>query len=313
MVISVANKRALKGNPKLKYVDCNFCGEDNTRFLFKLNVTGNNVVECMNCGLIYVNPQNDRRFYHRLYSSSKYFKNPVGTHIGYLDYLEEKEIHMMNAERRLKSIEVYTNGSRILDIGCATGFFLDVARRKGWDTYGVELSEWASEHAKKGLELNVFCGELKEARFDDNFFDVVTLYGTIEHILDPMAEFLEVERILKPGGLIIVSTEDVDCFLSHLQGKKYAAFKREEHTYFFKKKMVFRMLEKAGFKVIKARDEGTLMPADYLLKRLREFSDIPFAPTILDFAEYTTKKLHLSHKIINLKYGYINIYAQKEG
>ena len=291
-------------------VSCNLCGSGDTRFLFKLGNSESDVVECVECGLIYVNSRNDEKFYHKLYSSN-YFKNPVGTHMGYLDYLGEKNIHVMNAERRLSLIEKYKQGGKILDVGSATGFFMDVARSRGWEAYGVEISEYACDHAKNKLGLNVFCGELRDAGFKDGLFDVVVMYGTVDHLLDPLGDLHEACRVLKPGGLFVVSIEDLDCFLARLQGRSYTPFKREEHTFFFRKKVMFKMLEKAGFKVVNACDDGIPLPIAYIINRLREYSGMPFASTILDILEYASKKLKLSNMIVNLKYGHINIYAEK--
>lgn len=139
------------------------------------------------------------------------------------------------------------------------------------------------------------------------------LYGTIEHMMNPLEELSVVNRVVKPGGLIVVSTEVVDCFLANLQGRYYPAFRREEHTYFFKKDVMIKMLNKAGFRVIEVRDEGTLMPVKYLIRRLREYESIPFVTSILDVLEYLVNRLHLDNRMINLRYGYLNFYAKKIG
>jgi 2-polyprenyl-3-methyl-5-hydroxy-6-metoxy-1,4-benzoquinol methylase len=102
------------------------------------------------------------------------------------------------------------NGN-ILDIGCGCGFYLWTLKQYGWNVHGVDISKKATDFAieKYGLS-NIYNGELEQRSYPYLFFDVVTLNHTIEHMPDPVSKVKEIFRITKPGGLVSVTTPNVD-------------------------------------------------------------------------------------------------------
>jgi 2-polyprenyl-3-methyl-5-hydroxy-6-metoxy-1,4-benzoquinol methylase len=99
---------------------------------------------------------------------------------------------------RLEVIEKYVRGRRLLDIGCAAGFFLELASERGWQAEGVDVSEYATEYGKN-LGLKIFTGTLIEASFPDQYFDAVTMWDCLMHMPDPYGTMVEINRILKRG------------------------------------------------------------------------------------------------------------------
>jgi SAM-dependent methyltransferase len=103
---------------------------------------------------------------------------------------------------RLKGV---VSGGRILDIGCAVGYFLSTffIGDKGWEAHGVELAPQSAERAAaRGIRMRQ--GTLKSAVYPDAFFDVVTILDTFYYFTDPLPEIKEIERILKPGGILAI-------------------------------------------------------------------------------------------------------------
>ena len=135
---------------------------------------------------------------------------------GYNEYLAEKKSIKATFKRRLDIVEKFIEPGTLLDVGCAMGFLLDLARDQGWTVEGVELSEYACLHAVEELHLPVLHGTLHDAEFDGGKFDAVTLFDVIEHFPNPRKEIREVARVLRPGGIFAVTTPDVGSLVARL-------------------------------------------------------------------------------------------------
>ncbi|MGC8787731.1 MAG: methyltransferase domain-containing protein, partial [Anaerolineae bacterium] len=191
----------------LEYVHCNLCGADDTELVAE--VEGFHIVRCRQCGLVYVNPRYREDFLQQLYTAEYYDHDGIRNgqaFFGYEDYIADEENIKITFAKRLRTIERFANKGRLLDVGCATGFFLDLARAKGWEVVGSEVSEFAARYAREKLGLEVRLGALKELHFEAEAFDVVTMWDVIEHVADPMGDLLEVWRILRADGLLSLIT-----------------------------------------------------------------------------------------------------------
>jgi ubiquinone/menaquinone biosynthesis C-methylase UbiE len=149
----------------------------------------------------------------------------------------------------LEKIEKYQKNGRLLDIGSAVGFFLEVAKENGWDAFGVDISEWASNYARE-RGLNVFMGDLLEATFSDEYFDVITMWAVVSNLQDPYNILIEAHRILKKDGLIVIQTGNINSILAKLQGVNWGPLTPEGHLYYFSPKTLRKMLELTGFKIV---------------------------------------------------------------
>lgn len=145
------------------------------------------------------------------------------------------------------TFEPYRKTNRLLDVGCGAGSLLHAARRAGWDAEGVEVSRPAAEHVRaQGFE--VFCGELKEARYPEGRFDVVTASEILEHLDDPQSLLEEAARVLRPGGLFWATTPHGRGLSARVLGLKWSTVSPPEHLQLFSLAGVRRMLKRAGFR-----------------------------------------------------------------
>ncbi|MEE9118704.1 MAG: class I SAM-dependent methyltransferase [Calditrichia bacterium] len=205
-------------------------------------------MRCVKCGLVYRNPRppEDELLSH--FASDEV----SGQHKKAVWY--DAKIKLF--EKNLRKIEKLSSKGRLLDVGCGYGTFLKMAADMGWRVSGVELSSSACKYASETLGLNIFKGTLKNARFQDNYFDVVTLWGVLELLNNPSDELLEINRILKSGGLLVFRTRNVTFHLNvHLMFDNLARRLKIKPTVFqlygFSAKTATRMLEKTGFNSIK--------------------------------------------------------------
>lgn len=255
----------------MEHVKCNLCGKDDTKLLFTLY--GLNVVKCKGCSLEYVNPRLSDEELQKIYNEN-YYDNPDfyseedGKHYGYDHYFQDKDNIQLNFVKRISRIGKLMPGKgKFLDVGCAAGFVLDLARKDGWEVYGVDLSAEAIEYGKNELGLNVQQKILSEAGFEDEFFDVVTILDVIEHLPDPRNEIKEMAKVLKKDGLLVVTTPNVGSLVPKIIGKHWLEYKRvREHIYFFSNKTLRKMLEGEGFKVVRTETTGRVFELHKLLE-----------------------------------------------
>jgi ubiquinone/menaquinone biosynthesis C-methylase UbiE len=231
------------------HVKCNLCGQDDTEIVQKAEEPYT-VVKCRSCGLVYTNPQPDRDFLEEHYQR-EYYKEWVEKQM-------KKRIPMW--KRRLKDLLRYKTGGRLLDVGFGAGTFLNLAKEKGFDVCGTEISEYACQYVRENFGIEVFKGTLEEASFPANHFDVVTVWHTLEHLPDPKATLKEIHRILNEDGLLVVAVPSLDNFITRIlyflaKGKRLKMFSigaKELHLWHFSIQSLARLLNETGFIILDA-------------------------------------------------------------
>lgn len=292
-----------------EYVACNLCEQNNSKPFYVIN--SSRIVKCQTCGLIYMNPRPSQSEIITMYSKS-YFLSPDPLSLGYEDYSAERKSLTKMFLRHLKDVERYTKDGKILDVGCAMGFFLDLARSRGWQVYGVDISEYAASYAREQLGLDVVTGTLKEAREGrkrgwDNLFDVVTMWDLLEHLSDPFGDLAEAWHVLKDNGLIFLTVPNVESLIARLMRSKWYGFKKlREHLYFFSPTTIQRMLKRAGFEVLETRRATLTFSFKFLVDKLAQYSN-----SLHRLSRWVITRGNLADKSVNFKYIDIMVIARK--
>jgi 2-polyprenyl-3-methyl-5-hydroxy-6-metoxy-1,4-benzoquinol methylase len=158
--------------------------------------------------------------------------------------------HELYAQEMIKGINRFKKTGKILDIGCGAGIFLDYARKLGWDTYGIELTESNYRFAKYNLGLNVFQGKIEDFEFRGNYFDSITMLDALEHTEDPLKILKKVKYLLKDDGLLCLETPNASSVYHLFLGKRWISFSEVSHIYFFNKQALEKLLHNLGFKIL---------------------------------------------------------------
>ena len=167
---------------------------------------------------------------------------------------------------RMEEIEsLKPKKGRLLDVGCSFGFFLDVARGRGWQPVGIDIGEHAVKFARNQLGLEVFVSDLRNAPASCRDVDVITLWNVVEHLDEPVVEFRHINSLLKPGGLVVFTTGDLGSYLAKLQGLRWRMFIPPIHVVNYNATAVAKLLDQTGFS-LEAR--SVALPREALLKRL---------------------------------------------
>lgn len=206
------------------------------------------IVECNNCGFVWTNPRIKSTYLFHLYPDKMFVNEEAGVIRG----ANSVEIWKEELRDVVKITKIKPKNSQILDVGCANGFSLKAAEKLGFKSaYGVEISKMACDYAKSNLNLkNIFCGTLLEAKYPSESFDIVTLYDVIEHVPNPREILVEVSRILKADGLIVLKQMDINSELSKKYKEKWAYIAPAAHLYYFSKPTISRLMEEVGFDLV---------------------------------------------------------------
>jgi 2-polyprenyl-3-methyl-5-hydroxy-6-metoxy-1,4-benzoquinol methylase len=266
----------------LESVPCNLCGREDAQTLFEspADLAGSDhladfvastdrydrygrIVRCRGCGLVFTNPRPSEEQIRRSYAMAE-------DH----EYADEDCSRSINAHMSLFTIRKLACGGRLLDVGCATGYFLNAARLD-FDVMGVELSRWAAEHARTRLGLNIHCGTIDDLPPAEGPFDVLTLNDVIEHVTDPQRTLHRAASLLRPGGILYLITPDVRSLSARILRGRWWGF-RPAHLYYFSADTLSRMLERAGLEPVLIRSYGRIFTYRYWLSRIRNYPAVVY-------------------------------------
>lgn len=260
-------------NDKIK---CNLCGQNdakviqeptrkNVSFMDVFSAAGGvrgtqRIVRCNNCSLVYVSP--------------RFKENQIAK--GYRESLDHG--HSQEERGRRKTFEkaiillekIYKKKGRLLDVGCANGLFIEVAKKNGWDSFGVEISkEFKIKAQQKGLK--VYQGTLQEQIFEKNYFDVITYWDVLEHVYNPKKELMLAHKLLKPSGLILVNYPDFGSIPARLSGKHWW-FLLSVHLYYFTRETLLKFFNKTGFSPLFYKRHWQYLELGYLTSMFSLYS-----------------------------------------
>ncbi len=222
---------------------CNACNTAGPQPLFERDDF--NIVQCSACGLVYVGEDPSTIDYAALYDESYYTGGQNGA---FADYVGQAAGRRAAARRRLWTLRRLKARGRLLDVGCAAGFFLAEAARH-FEVRGVEPSTFAATFAREKLGLDVFNGTLHDAAFAAASFDLITLWDVIEHVPDPAALLVEIRRLLAPGGHVVLTTGDIDSGYAQARGARWHLLTPPWHLYFFSRATLATLAKRAGLTV----------------------------------------------------------------
>jgi 2-polyprenyl-3-methyl-5-hydroxy-6-metoxy-1,4-benzoquinol methylase len=239
----------------MEHVSCHFCGsllgepvvEGPDRMFPSAEIF--RLILCNHCGLIYLDPRPTKaeieRYYPQTYA-------PYSNSSEKALPLMKRWAHRYGIRQRCQVVmSQKKHGGRLLDVGCATGTFLAAMREMGnWQVWGVETSMEASAQARQLGQLRVFNGELTEADFNDEYFDAVTLWDTLEHLHQPLEALREIWRILKPGGILVFRTPNVHSVNRRLFGPYWGGWDMPRHLHIFPLPILRQMLMQCDFEIL---------------------------------------------------------------
>lgn len=227
-------------------VPCPYCRS--TDYDPRVVVHGFRYVTCRQCGLVYLNPQLTGAALRDAYNDEDvrafFFRElllPFGEQAQKQEY-----------EQRVRDLKKLTNRKtpRLLDIGCAAGNFLQIAQGQGFDGEGLELNSHYVEYIREHRHLKVAARRLDEMSYEDCSFDIVTLWDVLEHVPQPFELLKEIVRILRPAGILALTTINHRCINEKILGSRWRYYQPPDHVCSFTPKVLSSMIRDAGCEIV---------------------------------------------------------------
>jgi SAM-dependent methyltransferase len=241
---------------------CPACGRT-TEHSVRFRTNGCEILQCKSCGL---GRTETAGFDPAAYYTEDYFS---GRHAdGYSDYLGAEPVLRREFARAVDFIRRYRRNGKLLELGCAYGFFLKEAARY-FDVSGIELAAEAADHARRA-GLTVVQGAADEANLRQlGHADVIVLFDVIEHLPEPRATLALCHRHLNPGGIIVITTGDFGSMVARLAGVKWRLMTPPQHLWFFTQESMRHLSASLGFSVEHVDHPWKIVPASLIVFQLR--------------------------------------------
>jgi SAM-dependent methyltransferase len=249
---------------------CHLCDAPLDRLAPRWVKDGFELISCQACGLTCRRDLPRAEDLEAIYDHT-YFGGPdtPSEPENYLDYLADEDAHRQTARRRLRFVGRWMTPGALLDVGAAAGFFVDEARHAGWDAEGVDvapsMTEWGRERLRVAVQTATFAAMVAPNRA----FDAVTMWDYIEHSTDPRGDMRKALDMLRPGGVLILSTGDIGSVLARLSGVRWHLLTPKHHNFYFSPRTMRAMLDRVGFSVERIAHPASPYSARYCLHKLQ--------------------------------------------
>ena len=225
-----------------EWVRCGFCGADEPVFLFegydywRFSSSPFQLVKCAKCGLVYINP--------RAKDTSDFYVEPKGPPI--------KDLFSFPGPDRVKIVSKFKKNGKVFDVGFGGGDFLCDMFKQGWDVYGNDVSGsfCAAATNKLGLK-NIYKGDILDLDLPGKFFDVVTMWHTLEHMKNPKEVLARINTMLKDDGILIIESPNFSSLQSKFFKDKWHPLNLPCHTYQFTPALRRRLISSSGFAIFR--------------------------------------------------------------
>ena len=207
-----------------------------------------NLKRCEVCSLVSANTQPGQEDLANLYGRDYFWEGE------YLNYSLEKTALQKNFKRWIEVIHRWAPSGNLFEIGCAYGFFLELARNY-WTVKGVDISPHAGEIARK-QGLDVESVDFLDLPIESGKYKIFCLWDTIEHLKAPHRYIQKIAEVIAPGGYICLTTGDIDGFIPKLQKENWRMIHPPTHLYYFSQKTLIRLLKNHHFRLVYSSHVG---------------------------------------------------------
>jgi SAM-dependent methyltransferase len=223
------------------YLPCFCCGNGRHK-LSSTIIPEFQLVRCTRCGSAYTWPRLSPDEIEKYYLQSYYGPENVK----FISPLEVV-IQAVTSKRADWLSHLIPSQGRVLEVGCGRGLLLSALHQRGYDCYGIERSELAATRAKETAGLRIFTAPLSGCDFADSSFDLAILWHVLEHLHDPVGDLEILNRLLKPGGSLVLEVPNFSSLQSHLTGHLWFHLDVERHLYHFSPEGLLELLKGHGF------------------------------------------------------------------
>ena len=240
---------------KLTHVGCCVCESEDAEpvgvgqdFEYRTSADTFLAMQCNSCGLVYLDPRPSASEFERIYPANYHAFDFSAEDFGFVHKVRSR----LEAKRLLEWCADLPDDARILDVGCGDGFHLNLLKKygkPGWTLEGVDIDRRAAEMAERS-NLKVHTGSLEALDLPANSYDLAFMIQTIEHVEHPEKILAAAREVLKPGGKLVVVTDNTDSFdFKFFKGSYWGGYHFPRHWNLFNRRSLTDLAAKTDFEV----------------------------------------------------------------
>lgn len=257
-------------------MNCNICGSEHLKPIFEYT-PGRKIFHCLDCDVQFLHPRLNEEELKLMYAEKYYLAWGIQ---GSAENMSTRLMKMDTFRLRMSLIRKFVETGNVLDVGCASGYFLEVAKEQGYTPYGVEFSEYSSDIAKKIFgDESIFHGTLEQCSFQEKMFDVIAMSDLIEHVNSPIETLSKAYSLLKNEGLIMIMTPDTSSLSNKIMGKKWSHYKLE-HLYYFSPSSMKMLAEKCNMQILHEERSKKALNIEYLYTQFKVYHHWILSPLL---------------------------------
>jgi len=200
------------------------------------------LVKCANCGFVF----------SKWIPTEKYL---IEFYNAYPEYQHWNDITSSRYRELLVSFEKYRQTNNLLEVGSGEGFFLDEAKAKNWNVYGIEFIDRFIERCRqRGMVMHR--GKLDVSNYAENSMDIIIWIEVIEHINDPVNELKKFSKLLRKGGIVYLTTPNFNSFTRLILKEKLNLISYPNHLAYYTKSSMNYLFERNGFQKVSLQTTG---------------------------------------------------------
>ncbi len=234
---------------------CNVCKKYNLSKIYS------DLIKCNDCNHVFANLDLDENQIKKIYEETYFFGGE------YINYLEDKKLIEKNAKLRLKIINKYLKNlgnKKLLEIGCAYGFFMNFVNNFFKKTVGFDVSKKSIEYAKKKFNLNVFHDDFINKNIEDKF-DIVCMWDVISHLNNPDLYLKKINKLTNDDGILALTTGNIASFNARFSKQNWRLIHPPSHIHYFSKESIANILKNNGFEIIYFKHCGYYRSLKFML------------------------------------------------
>ena len=249
----------------------------NTRLATPYRFSEFSVLRCESCESSWRSNMYSRNKLEEIYCGDDYERHPYFDR-DRADEVRSNNQRLVNYRIGLERIESHVGHGRLLDVGSGSGTVLSMAKKRGWQCVGVEMSPGLGKATSIELEVPIHIGTFEDADLAPHSFQALTFWDVIEHVVDPVLCIRRTQDLLAPGGIALFCTPDEQSLLArtgqvlYRLGYHYPALALHppNHTYFFCRDGFKRLLQGHGFEVVALYSQEAFFEHSPLASRLQK-------------------------------------------
>lgn len=265
-------------------MQCLLCRIPMNKYLYK---NGYWIYRCPRCHLGETDLKKEYDVFVKEFYSQGYYEGDP-TRSAYASYEADKPLIVRNMKKFLSFISAKKPKGKLLDVGCAFGYFVELAISQGYDAYGFDASRFAAKTASELVgKSRIKEGTIQSVSYPKGSFDVITLFDVFEHLQDPLNDMKKLSSLLKKDGVILIATGDTKSIAARIFQRRWTFYIPPQHIFFFHRRNVRELLHAAGLTPRSWFRVGKWLSLGYVLHLARTTGESKLATFLYNQIQHT--------------------------